>query len=357
MFRVFSPRMIYLNRTWMGETIKTAREALNLTLAELGQRCGLSPSFISSLERGKRDVSLENYLSLCVALALPPGGLLIDNLLVDRKMIFDAAMAELKAGTSRDAKLVEPGMRIAADYAAGFAVVICFEFIRQGKELSMAMGQPTELISQAVRGYLMIAETTLTLAKRAAILESLRTRPVATLTSLGLWTDALIADYLKHTVETVKTQGEAQPWALMPQRSVHSSITQRATLSDFDPVAMGRVLEDMTDIVHSAGLEAANQHLAPRNRNAYKETIVDNAAATVYTSSTDMKTRWKDYQKKLKQLCAVRGTKAAIAKKLKVSRTMVSKWVDAKNPSEPSADFAFQLIEWIDAHWKASPET
>lgn len=91
--------------------------------------------------------------------------------------------------------------------------------------------------------------------------------------------------------------------------------------------------------------------------NSEKKTIVDNTALPVYTSSTDMKTRWKDYQKKLKQLCAVRGTKAAIAKKLKVSRTMVSKWVDSKNPSEPSADFAFQLIEWIDKHWKVSPET
>lgn len=83
-------------------------------------------------------------------------------------------------------------------------------------------------------------------------------------------------------------------------------------------------------------------------------TMVDNSPAAGYSSSTDMKTRWRDYQKKLKELCKVRGTKAAIAKKLKVSRTMVSKWVDG---SEPSYDLAVQVIEWIDAHWKAAPET
>ena len=85
-----------------------------------------------------------------------------------------------------------------------------------------------------------------------------------------------------------------------------------------------------------------------------KKTKVDNKAAKVYTSATDMKTRWKDYQKKLKQLCEARGTKAAIAKKLKVSRTMVAKWVDG---SEPSYDLAIELIKWIDANWKARPET
>lgn len=103
--------------------------------------------------------------------------------------------------------------------------------------------------------------------------------------------------------------------------------------------------------------EAALGGLPPNTLHASKKTIVDKTAAAVYTSSTDMKTRWKDYQRKLKQLCAVRGTKAAIARKLKVSRTMVSKWVDPKEPSEPSADYAFQLIEWIDEHWKSKPET
>ena len=56
----------------------------------------------------------------------------------------------------------------------------------------------------------------------------------------------------------------------------------------------------------------------------------------------------------LKELCKVRGVKAAIAKKLKVSRTMVSKWVEG---SEPSYDLAIQIIEWIDKNWKATPET
>ena len=85
-----------------------------------------------------------------------------------------------------------------------------------------------------------------------------------------------------------------------------------------------------------------------------KKTIVDKKPAAAYPSATDMKTRWKDYQKKLKELCKVRGVKAAIAKKLKVSRTMVSKWVDG---SEPSYDLAVQVIEWIDKNWKATPET
>ncbi len=127
------------------------------------------------------------------------------------------------------------------------------------------------------------------------------------------------------------------------------------------------LLQDYYASIFSAGSdfvqahwEEVKKHKAARKAdggNEHQETIVDNTPAAGYTSSTDMKTRWNDYQRKLKQLCAVPGTKAAIAKKLKVSRTMVSKWVATEKPSEPSADYAFQLIEWIDEHWKAKPET
>lgn len=116
-------------------------------------------------------------------------------------------------------------------------------------------------------------------------------------------------------------------------------------------------LESVMDATENIRTLEAGEVDKMRAATPRKDTIVDKQPGGVYNESTDMRTRWKDYQKKLSRLCQERGVKAALAKKLGVSRTMVSKWADPVKPSEPTADFAFRLIEWIDANWKVKTET
>ncbi|MBA4192242.1 MAG: XRE family transcriptional regulator [Planctomycetaceae bacterium] len=44
----------------LGDRIRERRTALNMTQAELGERCELHRTFIGSVERGERNVSILN---------------------------------------------------------------------------------------------------------------------------------------------------------------------------------------------------------------------------------------------------------------------------------------------------------
>jgi len=62
----------------LGERIREQRLALKLTQAELGERCGLHRTFIGSVERGERNLSILNlrliatFLRIHVAELLRP---------------------------------------------------------------------------------------------------------------------------------------------------------------------------------------------------------------------------------------------------------------------------------------------
>jgi transcriptional regulator with XRE-family HTH domain len=51
-----------------GREVRRRREALGLTLEELGERSGLTPNYIGGVELGKRDVSLSTALKLAEGL-------------------------------------------------------------------------------------------------------------------------------------------------------------------------------------------------------------------------------------------------------------------------------------------------
>jgi transcriptional regulator with XRE-family HTH domain len=52
----------------VGHRIRTRREALNLTQAQLGERCELDRTFIGSVERGERNVAILNLRKIAQAL-------------------------------------------------------------------------------------------------------------------------------------------------------------------------------------------------------------------------------------------------------------------------------------------------
>lgn len=59
-----------------GEQLRAARLAIGISQEELAHRAGYDRTYISSCERGKRNISLEAIVRLAKALNLPPGQLL-----------------------------------------------------------------------------------------------------------------------------------------------------------------------------------------------------------------------------------------------------------------------------------------
>lgn len=60
----------------LGANVRKHREALGLSQEELADRCGLHRTYVGSVERGERNVSLENIVLLARALNEPPAALL-----------------------------------------------------------------------------------------------------------------------------------------------------------------------------------------------------------------------------------------------------------------------------------------
>ena len=60
----------------LGERIRAQRARLQVTQEALAERCGLHVTYVASVERGERNVSLINILKLAQALESDPGILL-----------------------------------------------------------------------------------------------------------------------------------------------------------------------------------------------------------------------------------------------------------------------------------------
>jgi transcriptional regulator with XRE-family HTH domain len=65
-----------LSPVTFGREIRRRRRALELTLEELAEKCGLTPNYIGSVENGRRDPSLSTVLALAKGLGVSPGELL-----------------------------------------------------------------------------------------------------------------------------------------------------------------------------------------------------------------------------------------------------------------------------------------
>jgi transcriptional regulator with XRE-family HTH domain len=59
-------------RLAFGRRVRYLREAAGMSQEALADRAGLHRTYVSSLERGKRNVGLDNILGLARALGVPP---------------------------------------------------------------------------------------------------------------------------------------------------------------------------------------------------------------------------------------------------------------------------------------------
>lgn len=72
----------------IGEHIRRAREAANLTQEQLAERIDVSVQFVSDLERGVAGISLTTLKKLCVVLGVPSDQLLFGKGAADRGTSF-----------------------------------------------------------------------------------------------------------------------------------------------------------------------------------------------------------------------------------------------------------------------------
>lgn len=65
----------YLAAAEFGSRIRAARASASLSQMALAERAGLHFTYVSSVERGERNISLENIVRLASALGVDPGQL------------------------------------------------------------------------------------------------------------------------------------------------------------------------------------------------------------------------------------------------------------------------------------------
>jgi transcriptional regulator with XRE-family HTH domain len=64
------------SRKRLGDNIRARRHALELSQEALAEQAGLHRTYIGAVERGERNVSLENILAISKALQLSPSEML-----------------------------------------------------------------------------------------------------------------------------------------------------------------------------------------------------------------------------------------------------------------------------------------
>lgn len=87
----------------LGYEIRRRRKALGLTLEELAERAQLTPHYLSTLEREKRDPSISTLLAVAEGLGSRPGELLdtvpdLSPAAVEAGKLFDSAPKEVQEG-------------------------------------------------------------------------------------------------------------------------------------------------------------------------------------------------------------------------------------------------------------------
>lgn len=63
-------------RLAFGSRVRQLREERHLSQEQLADEAGMHRTYVSSLERGQRNVGLDNIIRLAVALGVPPSALL-----------------------------------------------------------------------------------------------------------------------------------------------------------------------------------------------------------------------------------------------------------------------------------------
>ncbi|MBT9787890.1 helix-turn-helix domain-containing protein [Clostridium sp. MCC344] len=83
----------------LGKRIRLRRTELGLSQETAAEKCGISPSFYSNIERGIKIMSLETFVSICKALSISADYLLSEELPSIDEVISNTLQEAKKSGT------------------------------------------------------------------------------------------------------------------------------------------------------------------------------------------------------------------------------------------------------------------
>jgi transcriptional regulator with XRE-family HTH domain len=64
---------------YIGDNIRAARKAKNLTIETLSELVGISPSFLGTLERGESSLSVETLIGVCATLGVSADSIILEG--------------------------------------------------------------------------------------------------------------------------------------------------------------------------------------------------------------------------------------------------------------------------------------
>ncbi|WP_433871671.1 helix-turn-helix domain-containing protein [Saccharopolyspora sp. CA-218241] len=70
-----APRVTIAHRAAFGDCVRSLRQACDLSQEQLADAAGMHRTYVSSLERGQRNVGLDNIMALAQALGVSPARL------------------------------------------------------------------------------------------------------------------------------------------------------------------------------------------------------------------------------------------------------------------------------------------
>lgn len=91
--------MVKIDYYEIGKKIRKCREDLGLSQEAAAEKCGISPSFYSNIERGVKIMSLETFTSICRALSVSADFLLSEQLPQTDDTILNILSEAKKSGT------------------------------------------------------------------------------------------------------------------------------------------------------------------------------------------------------------------------------------------------------------------
>lgn len=91
----------------IGKKIRKCREDLGLSQEAAAERCGISPSFYSNIERGIKIMSLETFSSICNAFSTSADYLLNDNTLNSDEVLLNILNEAKKCGATQYKKYIK----------------------------------------------------------------------------------------------------------------------------------------------------------------------------------------------------------------------------------------------------------
>lgn len=90
----------------IGKKIHRFREELGLSQEAAAEKCGISPSFYSNIERGVKIMSLETFVSICSAFSISADYLLSDNLPESDEVVLHSISEARKFGSVQYEKYI-----------------------------------------------------------------------------------------------------------------------------------------------------------------------------------------------------------------------------------------------------------